>query len=113
MMGENPPNYAQFLGCLDSEASVAVDGGVLRITFSTGQCLNLLSPPEFAKRFPGLGSLSAIAGPRFMGYRLQCGALDGLGRSLGAKGVPFHASRERLWLEPGVAEGCVIEIVSA
>ena len=75
MVAADPPVLADFFARMQGERAVRRSGEGLRVTTARGT-IAVLSPREFARRFPGARIANAPPTPHFAAYRIVVADLD-------------------------------------
>lgn len=112
MVAADPPVLADFFARMQGERAVRRSGEGLRVTTARGT-IAVLSPREFAKRFPGARIANAPPTPHFAAYRIVVADLDAAHAHLRANGIAHRRDAGVAQIMPEHAFGVAIEFVQA
>jgi hypothetical protein len=112
MVADEPPTLTDFFARMQGERAVRRSSEGLCVTTARG-IVTVLSPREFAKRFPGARIAGAPSTPHFAAYRIVVADLDAAIAYLGANGIAHRRDAGVAQIMPEHAFGVAIEFVQA
>ncbi len=110
MSAARPADWSDFFARLTGGPVAATGAGGI-LAGPESDRIALLSPNEYARRFPG-APLDGDESPRFRAFRLLVDDLAAARRALEAGGVPHRAGPETILVPPSAAHGVAIEFAA-